>query len=372
MATLPTQVQAGDVISATLMNRILEEIASLQLQINALSGQTVTLGPVEIIRLNKDSITMGEELQVYGRNLAVANLVYVTIGGVPVTSFKEDRSNSSLLVFDVPAIIGITDPGALVTLEIRNNQGGPARAPVFVMPAAPTQLNANFGFSVTPPTAAIQPSGTGVYTFLISALTSAAETYTVNAIIDGGWSAQASPTELTIPKSLTSATSRTVSVTVTAPATGSATLKLELVPKNFPGPSYFSQNVPVAVGSTGQGSNPDFTLTSTSVVPGAAFASGKIKCTAGQTRTVKPNVALAKPGTYLITAAVTAPWTAVVQNSPNPVTTTVTGSAVIALVELKGPSSGLSTGTTGKLTITYARQTAPTDTASFEYDVVAE
>lgn len=372
MATLPTQVRAGDVISASLVNQILAEIADLQLQVAALSGGTVTLGPPEIIRLNKESIMMGEELQVFGRNLDAASLVSVEIAHVPVTAFKLSGSTSSLLIFDVPAIIGITDPGAMVTLEIRNTQGGPARASLFVKPGQSNQLNASFGFSVTAPATPIPPSGTGVYTFSIDALTSVTETYTVSPTIDTGWTALAIPAELTIPKSQSAPTNRTVSVNVTAPASGSATLRLELIPRNFPGKSYPSQNVPVAVNSNTGGTNPDFEPIATDVFPGNSYVGGKIHCAATRQVSISQTVRLARRGTYLVTADIipsTAPWTRTIDNNPNPLTTAIDDKQEDAMVTITGASS-IPSGATAKLRITVARQSLPTDSASFEFDIV--
>jgi hypothetical protein len=187
--------------------------------------------------------------------------------------------------------------------------------------------------------------------------------------IDAGWSAQATPTSLTIPKSTPTASTCSVAVRVTAPASGSATLKLELRPKNFPGKSYTSQNVAVAVGSNTGGSNPDFTLTSTKVFPGSAYVGGSIKCAANQKRTVTLSVTLAKTGKYLISAVATGPWTTAVQNNPNPITTTAAGQSVDALVDVTGPAIAIPAGTTGRLTITYQRQAPTTDSASFEFDL---
>lgn len=371
MATLPTQVRAGDVISANLVNQILGEIADLQLQVATLSGGAMTLGPPEIIRLSKESISMGEELQVFGRNLDVASLVSVEIANVPVPSFKLN-SSSSLLIFDVPAIIGITDPGAMVTLEIRNTQGGPARASLFVKPGQSNQLNASFGFSVTAPTAPIPPSGTGIYTFSIDALTSSAETYIVNPTIDAGWTALASPAELTIPKSQPSPTNRTVSVSVTAPASGAATLRLELIPRNFPGKSYPSQNVPVAVNSNSGGTNPDFEPIATDVFPGISYVGGKIHCAATRQVSITQTVRLAVRGTYLVTAEIvpaSAPWTRTIDNNPNPLTTLVADKQEDAMVTITGASS-IPAGSAAKLRITMARQAPTTDSASFEFDIV--
>jgi hypothetical protein len=365
------KVQPGDLITTDLINQILVDVADLQFKVANLSAGTVSFGPPEIFRLNKGSVEMGEELQVIGRNLDIASLVYVKIADVSIDTFKADKSSSTLLVFDVPAIIGITDPGAMVNLEIKNTSGGPASASLFVKPGTSYDLNANFGFTVTAPSTPIPANGSGNYIFLIDATTSTDEQYLAVPLIDGGWTAQATPTTLTIPKSQTTPSKWSVSVRVTAPASGSATLKLELRPMNFPGKSYPSQNVPVAVNANTGGTNPDFVPISTDVFPASSNGGGKIHCGAGKTVSITQTVKLVRSGTYLVKAEIappTAPWTFTVDNDPNPLKTLTENKQEDAMVSITGDSS-LSAGSSAKLRVILERKSPTTDSATFEFDI---
>src|SRR3954469_18492818 len=124
-------VNPGDRITAPFMNALVDEIISLQEQIDAL-GTSIPTGPEPVITALEPAteVSVGAELDVIGRNFGVpAQQNIVTLDGTPVTGFLPG-STSTLLKFAVPGIAGLPKQAELVV-----QTEGTARRSIRVVPA---------------------------------------------------------------------------------------------------------------------------------------------------------------------------------------------------------------------------------------------
>jgi hypothetical protein len=143
MATLPTQVRPGDIISSDLFNRLLAELAALDVRISTLETAANTPTLVRIFSLSGPTpIRVGSRVTANGEGFSRpggANTIMVD--GERVLSIAEGSSDAEHLVFD------IVDPGL----------GGIARNVVLWVTNAEGH-SGSFSFPLEP--ASTAPSGT--------------------------------------------------------------------------------------------------------------------------------------------------------------------------------------------------------------------
>jgi hypothetical protein len=334
-----TEVRPGDLITADLMNQILNDLADLQVRVAQLEGSAAASGVLKIAKILPAVLRMGDELKVFGSGLAPAQLKSLSIEGnsVPLSALKTG-SNAALLIFDVPPILGIPDAGKNVVLAVENTAGASDFGTFYVLPGIATNLEASFNVQRT----TVAPGGNTTantnydYTFSIEAFTSRDETYTLEPKLAGAandWSVavKSGSNELFIPKSQPTPSTTPVVLAVRTGASGSGQLSLGLRAKNFAGVTGSSMVETVAIGVAPPLPNLDVEFLSPTVQGNVQkFSAGtlyvRIDANVNNQRAIiSPlNVRLKQPGIYDIGTPVVsdAKWTVTVNNSPRQFNTT--------------------------------------------------
>jgi hypothetical protein len=226
-----SEVRAGDLITAELMNQILADVANLQARLMLLEEGIPSQSSPQIVLVNPNNgVMIGSQLQVSGFNLAPDQLTSVRMGGRPVTVFST-ASHSKLLAFDVPPILGIPPEGAEVNLVITNAFGSDDIM-VEVLRSQATELSVDITMLYTNiPTETLEPNTEYTFTVSISALTSMASQYILIPNIDNpDWSTRlvSSSNRITIPTSQPTPFEFDVDVIVTTGDSGSAEFYLRI------------------------------------------------------------------------------------------------------------------------------------------------
>lgn len=124
-------VNPGDRITAAFVNALVDEINSLQEQVDAIDIPDTGDAPVITSLDPPGEVSVGAELDVIGRNFGVpATQNVVTLDGTPVTGLLQG-STSTLLKLAVPGIGGLPKDAELAIQTTR----GTARRTLHVVPA---------------------------------------------------------------------------------------------------------------------------------------------------------------------------------------------------------------------------------------------
>lgn len=253
-----TEVAAGDVITAELMNQLLADIGNLQTRIAVLESGIPSIDRPQIILVEpNDGVRIGEQLSVYGQNLSLAQLTSVVIGNRKVNAFSS-ASNDKLLAFTVPSISGIPEGenGANVSLVVTNEFGSDDYT-VKVLRAESTDLVANLiltneGF----PEGVIDAGVTYDFEFKITAATNLTESYTIEAHVEGdsGWTHKLDNGDtskvITIEKTVQAPEEIVVNSTVKAGTSGSVNVYISIQSDNFPAITKSSPSITLAINET--------------------------------------------------------------------------------------------------------------------------
>src|SRR5580698_4685013 len=113
MPQLPNNVNPGDLITAYFFNSTLAVLADHEARIARLEALATTASGVTITQVLPSSVHPGDQVQLIGTNFGTTTLNSITIAGVPVptSTLLSAQSNNTLLVFTVPAIVGIPAGG---------------------------------------------------------------------------------------------------------------------------------------------------------------------------------------------------------------------------------------------------------------------
>jgi hypothetical protein len=222
----------GDLITASFMNRMLDQLESLETRITALEGAGGPQNAVVITDLQPShSMRIGEILTVVGRNfLSPPENNEVTIAGVRVSAnlFKFN-SDETHLVFDIPPVPNIETLPQPVTVQVRNRHGV-ATASLTLQPALrPPTGRVEVAYVVAPVMPVTAPNiaagASYIFTFSITAFVDLEATYQLAPSMPG-WNPQLLQDNsdqprtnnlLTIPAGV-NGVSRNIRVQVTAPA----------------------------------------------------------------------------------------------------------------------------------------------------------
>ncbi len=334
MSTQIRRVIRGDLIKAEDWNSLVEELESLAIRVSNLEENAPGVGPPLIKLLDPPgALKMGDTLRIIGNNLGMSTLVSVTIANEPVNNFLSGCSDS-LLVIQIPPILGIPDGGKDVDLVVTNTRGSDSWR-FKLLPRETSVLSATFTVTNTAvPQEEIKADGSSYdYAFTISAYTSLDEVYDLKpAVVDrNDWEVAVIKdgqeiTELQIPKSQPNPSTRDVIVRVTIPnnATGSGNLRLGLVSQRFPNVSGSSSLIPITIGTTPEEVSTAITFSTPTVIPSGNLDKGHHIVRVSTTRSVtyKIEATLAEPGKYRIEASVLddldGRWSPEVKNDPNP------------------------------------------------------
>lgn len=236
MATLPSQVRPGDVISSDLFNRLLAEVIDLGSRVSDLEGApspsalrifNVT-GPTPI-RVNNRATAIGEGFS------RPAGLNTITVDGRPVTSISEGASDDTHLSFDVPDP-GLGSTGRDVVLLVRNAALQSGTFSFRLEPAIAVPFGTITLLYDRPPVASGLNLVAGTYEFGYSLSVDVDKNVTIRLRADlgsvAGWQAtlladDGSLITAPIPVARTPGTLR-FKVRVTVPSTGAGTANLQV------------------------------------------------------------------------------------------------------------------------------------------------
>jgi hypothetical protein len=122
------KVNRGDLISADLINALIDEIEILKQQI----GHTGSAPVIALITPSSD-LHIGDALDIRGENFRVTQgAQLVTFDGVLVTAYKSGTTDTRLFI-NIPDIPGIPEAGKNVDLVIANGIGSTSR-PLLIQP----------------------------------------------------------------------------------------------------------------------------------------------------------------------------------------------------------------------------------------------
>ena len=223
------QVRPGELITADLINQILAELESLNVRVTRLEaggGVVPNIGPPVITGLDPTSVRVQRPLRILGRNFGTPSSNVVTIDGVQVRQFK-DGSGDTLLIIDVPVILGVPETGKTVTLSVSNPIGF-TQTSLVVLPAEQTTPEGSLfvTLSQSPSDPQLLEGQSYTFVFAVKAFSNMEEVFSLTPIVSTGWAAAIvdvsntpiSPAEVRIPRSDPPVgTTRDVRVRVTIP-----------------------------------------------------------------------------------------------------------------------------------------------------------
>ncbi len=192
MATLPSTVRPGDVITADLMNGLLLKCSDLEKRVASLESTGTGPAKPEITSpAPTDILHLGDELRIVGRNFGspADNTVFIDTT-VQVKQFK-GGSGDKLLILDIPFVQGIPEQGRSVALTLNNPFGVAATSFILAQPPVTTPtgtLTANLTGS--PASTRLEAGKAYVFTYTITAGTTLDEVYNLTPAVDRGWQAR--------------------------------------------------------------------------------------------------------------------------------------------------------------------------------------
>jgi hypothetical protein len=193
MATLPTKVQPGDLITADLMNALLDKCLDLESRLADLEGGPSTDKMMITKPAPGDVHRIGEELRIEGQGFGTPsdNTVFID-GSVQVKTFKTG-SNDKLLIITLPFVQNVPDTGRTATLTVSRNDGSGFATTSFTIDQPEiTVPTGTVTVTMTEAPNVPQIDAGQSYTFIYTAkaATTADEVYTVSAAVDAGWTAR--------------------------------------------------------------------------------------------------------------------------------------------------------------------------------------
>jgi hypothetical protein len=300
-----SQVTAGDVISAEMMNQILADVANLQTRVMVLEAGIPDVDRPQIFLVApSDGVRISEQLQVSGFNLAPEQLTSVRMGNRAVQVFSS-ASHDKLLAFDVPPILGIPEEGADVNLEITNDFGSDSIM-VNVLRIEVSELTVAITLAYQSiPSEELEPGTDYPITVRISAISTLESEYIITPSIDNsGWSVALDETSnrILIPQSQMSPFVIDVDATVTTGFSGSANFSMRIEAVGHPDQFGQSETLPLAIGDEPE-VNTDITFQTPLIPPqNLDSGTGNILLAPGGAITIGVNAVLATIGDYDISA----------------------------------------------------------------------
>ncbi len=335
-----SEVRPGDLITADLVNQILNELAGLNTRVSILeaAGQPstkVTLKPY------LGSVHIGDEITLEGTNFAVpVNLNVVMMGDVRITQFNPG-TDSNHLVFNVPNISGVPKDE---TVSVTNSNGS-ASITIALLPEVHVPVGSMVVTVVPANTGPIQVGQTYNFPFILDSQTNIPETYLVAALFSNlvgssldAWSTNTRITNLTgqIVSKVTVAPGSpvTVRVVVTVPSGAtSVDMALQVNSSNAPNDNLLNPPptpISIEVGQAPNVSDPRTSFEHFVVAPRERLVNDTVlgqvvRAPVGQQTLVRVEANFTVAGDYnysakLVPASPAGAWSVTV-TSPNPPTT---------------------------------------------------
>lgn len=186
MAKIADHVNPGDLITASLINLVLDKISSLDDAVTALQGTGSASGAVVITGISPSGpVQVGQPLTVSGRNFGFSvGAQQVFIDTVQINAFQAGSSDQQL-VFVVPAgITNVPAQGRSATLSIGNGILPAARQTIFLLPAVTLAGGLDINY-VGPVTGVITPGAATTLQFTINSRANLDATYAIQPVVTG-------------------------------------------------------------------------------------------------------------------------------------------------------------------------------------------
>ena len=257
LPTIPP-VQSGDIITASLMNQLLQALAALDGRVSKLeSGVGSTGGKPHIQDFTpKTNLHEGDTLTITGQNLWAAgmNSVSVLVGSAitPVITFISQ--SDSLLAFKITGVFA-QPSGTPVSVQVASPTQGSDSISFLLQPAVVSVPTGDIRVQLsTPPNTVFNAPGTYTLNYALNANTTLGDTYDLKTSVAGtGWTLTPDVTSVFIDAapSLTQPIIKKGSLQLTIPggATGSSNLSLEVKSRLNPtGLDKFSPTAIIPVG----------------------------------------------------------------------------------------------------------------------------
>ena len=178
-------VRSGDLITADLMNRLLDAVEGLDSRLTKVEqGGPPSALPV-IASVSPLTPRISETVTLSGSNFGIPIQRTVTIDDKLVTT----TGNDSTIAFTVPNLDQVTSSGKRVTIVV-NNSAGPASTEVMVFPYIPTKPTGEVWVSLKVPPSGNLGAGDQVFVYQVLAQVNLDEKYDIQATVDAaGWAA---------------------------------------------------------------------------------------------------------------------------------------------------------------------------------------
>ncbi len=182
MAPAIPHVRPGDLITATLFNQVLDELDSLQQQVD----QLIAGAGSEVLAINSlsptGSVHIGDELRIIGTGFGDPATNVVMFDNTVVSQIKPG-SSSTMLIVDVPGLQGVPSTGKNVGVFVINVKGMVSTT-VNVLPFVGTTPQGSLALTIGSPGGTVNSPATLDFPVHLIALTTLPGTYTVAATID--------------------------------------------------------------------------------------------------------------------------------------------------------------------------------------------
>jgi len=366
MAKLFNDVRPGDLITATLMNQIMDAIETLDDRVNALSGSLPSTGAApQIFGFSPSgSVPMGTELRVLGVNFGLPMQNQVVIDGIAIPSSSlKTGSGDTLLIFNVPTLQGVPQAGGKSVNVTVTNSRGSATAVIIVTQFVDSIPTGSVFVNLAPVSllAGLAPGATVPIPFDIKVLSTLQETYAINAQLTppagaAGWSVQvfADNAPLAVPEVLIPAglpplgSTRRVEARISIPATATigqvAQLRVTVTSKLNPAMTAATSQFQLTVGGSAPGGSDRIQLSRMSLTGGITESNGVlvVPITSLPGPRVDFRATIRDPGQYNVTASFDSNpgglWVATIPTG-TPVTTTQASEQATIRVRIN-PASG--------------------------------
>lgn len=235
-------VQSGDIITASLMNQIIQTLASLDGRVTKLeAGTSSTPGKPHIEDFSpKSNLHEGDPLTLTGQNLWAAgmNTVSVLLGSAITQVPKFIAQSDSQLIFNIPPVFA-QPGGSQVSVQVSSPTQGADSISFTLLPAVVTIPNGDIRVQLSALPNTVFNAGTGgnaanyTLNYTLNANTNLGDTYDLLPTISGaGWAVTPDVPSvfLAAAPSLIQPTIKigTLQLSIPSGATGQATLRLEV------------------------------------------------------------------------------------------------------------------------------------------------
>lgn len=151
MAIHIDHVQSGELITADLINQLIDDVESLDARVTVLEQQGTTGGVVEIDAVYPDPVHAEQDVTIIGKNFGFSvGATRVFFNGLSPSTLRSGSSDT-VLVCPVPDVPGLADAGTGVQLSVANARSA-ATETITILPVQREQVgDASIDFSGVSP-----------------------------------------------------------------------------------------------------------------------------------------------------------------------------------------------------------------------------